>query len=97
MFLALQKLLKDLSTRFDNVKQELRSNRKCVDRIKRETTENVSENGPRPENHTPRYNVQPDHNGMSLRNIKLEVSTFDNQLDSQNFLDWTSIIHGSLF
>jgi len=27
------------------------------------------------------YNVQPDHDGMNLRNIKLEALTFDDQLD----------------
>jgi len=29
---------------------------------------------------------------MNLRNIKLEAPAFDGQLDSQNFLDWTSNI-----
>jgi len=37
----------------------LRSNKECLDRLERETTENVGENGPRPENRTPRNNVQP--------------------------------------
>ena len=61
-----------------------------LDRIERKTIENVSENGPRPENHTHRYNVQPDHDGMNLQNIKLEAPTFGAQLDPQIFLDWTS-------
>jgi len=64
---SIAKLLEELFTRFDNVKQELRSNREHLNRIKRETTENISENGPRPENHTPKYNVQPDHDGITCR------------------------------
>jgi len=48
-----------------------------LNRIERETIENVSENGHRLENHTPRYNVQPDHDGMNLRNIKLDAPAFD--------------------
>ena len=77
---SIAKLLEDLSTRFSNVKQELRNNRECLDRIECETTENVSENGPRRENHTPRYNVPSDHDGMNLRNIELETLAFDGQL-----------------
>ena len=38
---------------------------------------------------TPRYNVPPNHDGMNLRNIKLEAPTFDGQLDPYFFLDWT--------
>ena len=78
---SMTKLLEDLSTGFDNAEQELRSNRERLDRLERETIENVSENGPRPENGTPRYNVQPDQDGMNLRNIKLEAPTFDGQLN----------------
>jgi len=85
---SITKHLEDLSTRFGNIEQELRSNMERLDRLERETTENVSENGPRPNNHTPRHNVQPDHDGMNSRNIKLEASTFDCTLDSHNFLDW---------
>ena len=51
------------------------------------TTENVSENGPQPENQKPRYNVQLDQDGMNLWNIKLEAPTFDGQLDFQIFLN----------
>ena len=65
------KLLKDLSTRMNYVEQELKSNRE------REPVENTSENGSRPENRTSRNNVQTDHDGMNLKNIKLEVLTFD--------------------
>jgi len=40
------------------------------------TTENVSDSRTRPEDHTPRYNVQHDHDGVNLRNIKLEALIF---------------------
>jgi len=46
------KLLEDLSTRMNNVKQELKSNGEC------KTAENTSENGSRPENYPSRNNVQ---------------------------------------
>ena len=46
---SIVKLLEDLSIRFDNVEQELTNNIECLDRVERETTENVGENGPRPE------------------------------------------------
>jgi len=62
----------------------LRSNRE------RKTGENTSENGPRLENRTSRGNVYIDHDGMNLKNIKLEASTCDDQLDPQVFLDWIS-------
>ena len=39
---------------------------------------------------TSRYNVQLNHDGMNLRNIKLEAPIFDGHLDPQNFLGWTS-------
>ena len=42
-----------------------------------------------PVNRTYRNNVQSDHDGMNLKNIKLEALTFDGQLDPQVFLDWT--------
>ena len=87
---SIAKLLEDLSTRFGNVKQKLKSNMERLDRIERETIENVSENGPRPENHTPMHNVQPDHDVMNLQNIKLKAPAFHGQLNSQIFLDWTS-------
>ena len=45
---SIAKLLEDFFTRFDNVEQELRSNRKCLHRLERETIKNVNENGPRP-------------------------------------------------
>ena len=54
---------------------KLRSNKERLDRIKCETTQNVSENGFRRENHTLRINVQPDHDAMNLHNIKLEAPT----------------------
>ena len=84
---SIAKLLEDFFTWFDNVEQELRSNRECLDRLERETIENVSENGPRVENRTPRYIVQSDHDEMNLRKIKLEAPTFDGQLDPQIFLN----------
>jgi len=59
----------------------LRSDREHVDRLERETTENVNENEPRPEDRTPRYIVQTDHNGINIQNIILETLTFDGQLD----------------
>jgi len=77
------KLPEDLTARMSKIEQELNSNRE------RETRENTNENGPRLENHTSRNNVQTDHDGMSLKNIKLEAFTFDDQLDSQVFLNWT--------
>ena len=80
-FASITKLLKDLSARLSNVKQELKSNKE------RETAENVSENGPGTENRTFKNNVQIDHDGMNLKNIKLEAPTFDGQLGSQVFLD----------
>jgi len=48
---SIVKLLEDLSTRFGNVQQELRSNRECLGWIECEITENVSENGHRPVTH----------------------------------------------
>jgi len=57
------KLLKDLSSRLSNVKQELKSDREC------ETGENTSENGPCLENRTSRNNVQTDHDEMNIKNI----------------------------
>jgi len=57
--------------------------------MERRTVENVSDNESWPENRTPRSNVQTDHDGMSLKDIKLEAPTFDGQLDLQVFLDWT--------
>jgi len=39
---SIAKLLEDLSTQFDNIEQELRNNRECLDRIEHETIENVS-------------------------------------------------------
>jgi len=51
----------------------LRSNKERLDRIKCEPIQNVSENGPRPENRTLRNNIQPDHDAMNLQNIKLEA------------------------
>ena len=68
-------LLEDLSVRLGNVEQELKRNRE------HEIVENVSKNGPRPENCTSRNNVETDHDGMNLKNIKLEAPTFDDQLD----------------
>ena len=88
--LATSQLLKDSSARLSNVnvEQELKSNRE------RETGENTSENGPRLKNRPSRNNVQIDHDGMNLKNIKLAAPTFDGQLDLQVFLDWTSdMIH----
>jgi len=85
---SITELLEYLSTRFYNVEQELKSNREHLDRIDRETTENVSENTPRPENHTLRYSVQLDHDEMNLQNIKPEALTFNDQLDPQTFLYW---------
>ena len=82
---SITELLEYLSTRFYNVEHELKSNRKHLDRIDRETTENVSENTPRPENHTLRYSVQLDHDGMNLQNIKPEAPTFDGQFDPKIF------------
>ena len=87
---SIAKLLEDLSTRFGSVEKELRSNRERLDRLERETIENVNENGPRVENRTPSYIVQSDHDEMNLRKIKLEAPTFDGQLDPQFFLNWTS-------
>jgi len=46
---SIAKLLEDLSTQFDIVEQELRSNRERLDWLEYETTKNVSENWPRPE------------------------------------------------
>jgi len=54
----------------------LRSNRERLGRLERETTKNVCENKPRSENRTLKYNVQPDHDGMNLWNVKLETPTF---------------------
>ena len=71
---SITKLIEDLSNWFGNVEQELRSNKEHLDRLERETIENVSENESRPKNCTPSYNVQPDQDGMNLRNIKLEAS-----------------------
>ena len=68
----------------------MRSNRERLGRLERETTKNVCENKSRSENRTLRRNVQPDHDGMNLRNIKLEAPAFDGQLDPQFSLDWTS-------
>jgi len=67
-----------------NIEQELKINRK------RETSKNVSENEPRPENHMSKNNVQTVHDGMNLKNIKLDALTFDGQLNPQVFLDCTS-------
>ena len=56
---SIANLLEDLSTRFRNVEQEFRNNRECLDRLECEITENISDNGPRSENRTSRYNIQP--------------------------------------
>jgi len=80
------KLLERLTTRMENVEQELRKTREW------ETTNNVSENGPRVGPHHPRNNDQNDFAGVNCKNIKLEAPTFDGQLDPQIFLflDWIS-------
>jgi len=57
--------------------QELRTISECVEQMERKTVENVSDNESRPENRTLRNNVQTDHDGMSLKIIKLEAPTFD--------------------
>jgi len=78
----LTKLLERLTTRTDNVEQELRDTRK------QETTDNVSDNGSR--TGPRRNNNQIDFAGANFKNIKLEASTFNGQLDPQIFLNWIS-------
>ena len=59
----------------DNVEQDLRNTRG------RETTDNVSDNGPHAGPHHPKNNGQNDFTGANFKNIKLEAPTFDGQLD----------------
>ena len=77
-------LLENLTTRVDNVEQQLRYIRD------RETTDNVSDNGPRPEPRNPKINDHNDFAGVNFKNIKLKAPTFDGQLNPQIFLDWIS-------
>ena len=70
----------------NDVEQEIRNTRN------RETTDNISDNGPRLKPRQPRINDQNDFAGANFKNIKLEVPTFDSQLDPQIFLDWISDI-----
>jgi len=75
------KLLENLTTRMNDVEQELRNTRE------RETTDNISDNGPRD---GPRHLKNSDQNDFAeanFKNIKLETSAFDGQLDPQIFLD----------
>jgi len=55
----------------------LKSNKDRLDLIECENIDNVSENRPRSENRTARYNVQPNHDGINLQNIKVEAPIFD--------------------
>ena len=57
---------------------------------KRETAENTSKNESPLENRMSRNNVQTNHDGMNLKNIKVEALTFDDRLAPQVFLNWTS-------
>ena len=77
----LTKLLERLTTRMDNVEQDLRNTRG------RETTDNVCDYGPHIEPRRPKNNDQNDFVGANFKNIKLEAPTFDGQLDPQIFLD----------
>jgi len=77
-------LLENLTTLINNIEQEIRNTRN------RETTDNVSDNGPRPEPHQPRINNQNNFAREKFKNIKLEAPTFDGQLDPQIFLNWIS-------
>jgi len=78
------KLLENLTTRMNDVEQEVRNTKN------RETTDNISDNGPRPEPHQPRINDQNHFAGANFKNIKLEAPTFNGQLDPQIFHDWIS-------
>ena len=64
----------------DNVEQQLRNTRHP------ETTDNVSDNGPRPEPHNLRNNDQNNFVGANFKNIKLEAPTFNGQLDPKSSL-----------
>ena len=79
------KLLENLTTRMNNVEQEIRNTRRNW-----ETTDNVSDNRPRPEPRQPRINDQNDFAGANFKSKKLEAPTFNGQLDLQFFLDWIS-------
>ena len=68
----------------NDVEQELRNTRE------RETTDNISDNGPRDGPRHPKNSDQNDFAEANFKNIKLETSTFDGQLDPQIFLDWIS-------
>jgi len=61
----------------NDVEQEVRNTRN------RETTNDISDNGPHPEPRQPRINDQNDFAGANFKNIKLEAPTFDGQLDPQ--------------
>jgi len=78
------KLLEKLTTRMDNIEQELRNSRGW------ETTDNVSDNGPHVGPHHPKNNDQNNFAGANFKNIKLKAPTFDGQLVPQIFLDWIS-------
>ena len=80
----LTKLLERLTTWMDNMKQDLRNTRE------RETTNNVSDNGPHVGPRHSRNNDQNDFAGANFKNIKLEAPTFDGLLDPQIFFDCIS-------
>jgi len=71
----LTKLLEKLTIRMDNIEQNLRNT------MGRETTDNVSDNGPHVGPRHPKNNDQNDFAGANFKNIKLEAPTFDGQLD----------------
>ena len=76
----------------NDVEQEVRNNRN------RETTDNVSDNGPRPEPHQPRIKDQNDFAVANFKNIKLEAPTFVisciPKSFSTGFLTWTITLIG---
>jgi len=80
----LTKLIEKLTTQMNNMEQDLRNTRG------RETTDNVSDNGPHAGPRYPKNNDQNDFAGANFKNIKLKAPTFDGQLDPQIFLDWIS-------
>ena len=76
----------------ENVKQELRNTKK------RETTDNVSENGPHIGPRHRKNNDQNDFARVNFKYIKLETPIFDGQLDPKSFLigflTWTTTLPG---
>jgi len=88
------KLIERLTTRMDNMEQDLRNSRG------RGTIDSVSDNGPHVGPRYPKINDQNDFAGANFKNIKLEAPSFDGQLDPQSFsiefLTWTAILTGMI-